>query len=137
MTKQLQVLLAVKALVAAALPGALVTGFDQDAERPERLAAGGNVLGFPGDPGEPEVDLSPPAYNYLHRIPIEVAGSDRDAMLAAIGAAIAGDRTLGGLCSYLDCEASELGDTGSEMVSSLNWAGSAILAEYQTSNPLG
>jgi hypothetical protein len=36
MTKQMQVLLAVKALVAAALPAATLAGFDQDADKPTR-----------------------------------------------------------------------------------------------------
>lgn len=144
MTKQRDVLLAVKALVAAALPGAKLQGFDQDASKPDKIASpGGLVIGDPGDPGEPEVDLSPPAYNYRHTIWLDVAaangagGADLDAMLTPIGAAVAADRTLGGLCDYVDCGAAELGSREGEMVTGINWAGVPIICEYVTENPLG
>lgn len=144
MTKQLQVLLGVKALVQAALPGAKVEGFDQNATRPQSIAApGGLVIGDPGDPGEPDIDLSPPAYNYRHTIWLDVAaakgvgGQPLDDMLAAIGAGIAADRTLGGLCQYLDCGAAERGSREGEMVTGVNWASVPVYAEYVTDNPLG
>jgi hypothetical protein len=66
-TKQLQVILAVKALVAEALPDAEIRGFDGDATKPTRVGSGGCVIGTRGDPGDPEVDLSPLTYNYSHR----------------------------------------------------------------------
>lgn len=144
MTKQRDVLLAVKSLVQAALPGASVQGFDQNATKPDRIVSpGGLVIGDPAHPGEPEIDLSPPAYNYRHEIWLDVAaangagGEPLDTMLAAIGAAIAADRTLGGLCDYLDCGAAELGSRDGEMVTAVNWAAVPIIAEYVTSNPLG
>lgn len=143
MTKQLQVILAVKALIVAALPGAKILGFDEDHEKPERIGAGGCVIGDSGDPGEPEMDLSPPVYNYRHVMWLDVAaangdgGSALDAMLTPIGAAIEADRTLGGLCDYLDCGAPERGSHEGEMVTGINWAGVPIIAEYSTSNPLG
>jgi hypothetical protein len=143
-TKQRDVLLAVKALVQAALPGAKLQGFDQDASKPDKIASpGGLVIGYPGDPGEPEVDLSPPAYNYRHEIPLDVAaangvgGEPLDIMVAAIGEAVAADRTLGGLCQYLDCAAAQLGSREGEMVTAVNWATPSIIAEYSTDNPLG
>ena len=64
-----------------------------------------------GDPGEPEVTLSPLRYHYQHRAEIEavVQGTDLDAafdtLTASIGAAIAADRTLGGLCDWVEAEA--------------------------------
>jgi transposase len=54
-----------------------------------------------GEPGEPEVTLSPLAYHYQHPAEIEavVQGADRvaafDTLIASIGAALAADRTLG------------------------------------------
>lgn len=143
MTKQLQVLLAVKALVAAALPGAKVLGFDADASKPERIGTGGCVIGDPGDPGEPDIDLSPPAYNYRHEMWLDVAaangagGAALDAMLTPIGTAVEADRTLGGLCQYLDCGAGALRAQEGEMVTGINWASVPIICEYVCSNPLG
>ena len=67
--------------------------------------------GEPGEPGEPEVTLSPLACHHQHRAEIEavVQGGDRDAVFdalcASIGAALAADRTLGGLCDWVEAEA--------------------------------
>ena len=64
-----------------------------------------------GEPREPEVTLSPLRYHYQHRAEIEavVQGASRDAafdtLCASIGALIAGDRTLGGLCDWFEAEA--------------------------------
>lgn len=143
MTKSFQVQLALKALVAAALPGADLRGFDQDTSRPTRPGPLGCVIGHWGDPGDPEVDLSPPAYHYSHQFQLEVIGPDGaggdplDVMLAAIGAAIEADRFLGGLCDYLDCAAPDRDDRGTEAASPTNWATVAIVADYSTSSPLG
>ena len=74
---------------------------------PERVSAAGVLILRDGDPGEPDVLLSPPEYVYEHRAELEVAMSGGtaaerdaafDALLQAIGAAIAAERTLGGLC---------------------------------------
>ncbi len=81
---------------------------------PERVPAGGLVILRDGDPGEPEVTLSPVRYHYEHRAELEVVvqgkvSADRDAafdaLTAAIGAALAADRTLGGLCDWMEAEA--------------------------------
>lgn len=53
-----------------------------------------------GEPGEPEVMLSPLVYHYQHRAEIEavVQGADREAafdtLIASIGAALATDRIV-------------------------------------------
>ena len=65
-----EVLDAIKALVAGALPNADVK---RNLDKPERVAPGGLVIIRDGDPGEPEVLLSPLTYVYEHRVPIEVA----------------------------------------------------------------
>ena len=48
---------------------------------PERVPIEGLLILRDGEPGEPEVTLSPLAYHYQHRAEIEavVQGSDRDA----------------------------------------------------------
>ncbi len=79
---------------------------------PERVPAAGLLILRDGQPGEPEVTLSPLRYYYQHRAELEVvvqAGSGRasafDDLIAAIGAALEADRTLGGLCDWVEPEA--------------------------------
>ena len=78
---------------------------------PERVPADGLLILRDGEPGEPEVTLSPLRYHYQHRAEIEtvVQGADRDAafdtLTASIGAVISAERTLGGLCDWVEAEA--------------------------------
>lgn len=143
MTKQMQVILAVKALVAAALPAADIKGFEAESTKPTRIGAGGCVIGHPGEPGEPEVDLSPLNYNYSHRLFVEVVGpggeggATLDAMLDTLGTAIAADPFLGGLCDYFSAEAPDRNDRTTDMVATTTWALVPLMAEYSTTNPLG
>lgn len=144
MSTRRDVTLAVKALVVAALPAARVTGFDTEAVRPQRQAPGGDVMGFPGDPEETGVDLSPLTYFYDHRFPIELAppagNADPDAaideMLVAIGVAVQADRTLGGLCEFLEVSSAEIHDRAAEGAEAIRWAEVGIIASYSTTNPL-
>lgn len=70
---------------------------------PERVPAEGLLILRDGEPGDPEVTLSPLAYHYQHRAEIEAVlqgaarDIDFDALTASIGSALAADRTLGGL----------------------------------------
>jgi len=70
---------------------------------PERMPVEGLLILHDGEPGEPEVTLSPLPNHYQHRAEIEavVQGADRDAafdrLTGSIGMALATDRTLGGL----------------------------------------
>lgn len=77
----------------------------RDEALPERIPPSGLIILRDGEPGEPEMTLSPLRYHYQHRAELEVivqAGTGRastfDALIAAIGAALAADQTLGGLC---------------------------------------
>jgi hypothetical protein len=143
MTKQMQVVLAVKALVAGALPAATLAGFDKDAAKPTRVGSGGCVIGHPGEPGDAEIDLSPLNYNYSHRLYLEVVGPNGaggavlDAMLVTLGTAIAADPFLGGLCDFFSSEAADFNDRSTDAVASTNWATVPLVAEYSTLNPLG
>ncbi|HVY21177.1 MAG TPA: hypothetical protein VHA70_14005 [Bauldia sp.] len=137
-----EVLNAVKALIAAALPGAKV---ERNAAKPERIPSGGLVIIRDGDPGDPEVTLSPLTYIYTHRIPIEIAvlaaapltrEQTLDATLIAIGEAVEADRTLGGLCDFLEPEAPSTGDLEATGAVAGRWADAVILATYATPNPL-
>lgn len=144
MSKRRLVLIAVRDLVAAALPSARVRGFVEDAKKPVQADPGGDVVGFPGELGEPELALSPAAYTYTHRIPVEAAAplgsADPDAaldrMMGAVGTAIAADRTLGGLCLYLEVEAPDVTEVVTDGAATIRWAGFNILATYETPDPL-
>ncbi len=141
MSKREQVIEAIVALVVAALPAAKV---ERNAAKPERVPAGGLVIVRDGDPGEPDVLLSPLTYLYTHRIPLEVAARESgsqsrehalDAMLAAIGAAVAADRTLGGLCDFIEAEAPATADIEASGAQAVRWADAAIVATYATTDP--
>ncbi len=110
---------------------------------PERVPAAGLLILRDGEPGEPEVTLSPLRYHYQHRAEIEavVQSSDRDAafdvLTASIGAAIAADRTLGGLCDWIEVEAPRPIDLPVEGAAALKAAVIAVVLHYTTADPLG
>ncbi|MCT4334296.1 acyl-CoA transferase [Paracoccus sp. YLB-12] len=109
---------------------------------PERLPPDGLLILRDGEPGEPEVTLSPLSYHYQHRAEIEavVQGTDRDitfdALCASIGTAIAADRTLGGLCVWVEAEAPRPVDLPVEGAASLKAAGIPVILHYTTADPL-
>ena len=108
----------------------------------ERMPADGLLILRDGEPGEPEVTLSPPAYHYQHRAEVEavVQGADRDAafdaLCASIGTAIAADRTLGGLCDWVEAEAPRPVDLAVEGAASLKAAVIPVILHYSTADPL-
>ena len=109
---------------------------------PERVPAAGLLILRDGEPGEPEVTLSPLRYHYQHRAEIEavVQGATRDAafdtLCASIGASISADRTLGGLCDWIEAEAPRLVDLAIEGAASLKAAVIPVILHYSTSDPL-
>ena len=110
---------------------------------PERVPAGGVVILRDGDPGEPEVTLSPLRYHYAHRAEIEavVQGTDRDTafdtLCASIGTVLAADQTLGGLCDWVEAEAPQPVDLPVEGAASLKAAVIRVSLFYTTRDPLG
>ena len=110
---------------------------------PERIPATGLIILRDGKPGEPEVTLSPLTYFYEHRAELEVviqAGSGRDvlfdALTAAIGIALAADRTLGGLCDWVEAEAPEPVDLPIEGAAALKAAVIIVVLHYASPDPL-
>ena len=152
MTKRREVLDALKAMLVAALPSSVtVEGLDGADASPDRLLAGGRVLIEAGNPGEPEIDLSPPTYNYRHEIPVTVdalavaATADApamtaedavDAILDLMSAAIEADRFLGGAVDYLDAYAPQSEDDYVDGAAVSRVAPFTIIATYSTSHPL-
>ena len=110
---------------------------------PERVPAAGLLILRDGEPGEPEVTLSPLRYHYQHRAEIEavVQGAARDAafdtLCASISATIAADRTLGGLCDWVEAEAPRPVDLAVEGAATLKAAVIPVILHYSTADPLG
>ncbi len=110
---------------------------------PERVPATGLLILRDGEPGDPEVTLSPLTYHYQHRSEIEaiVQGASRDAafdaLCASVGTVIAGDDTLGGLCDWVEAEAPKPVDLPVEGAAALKAAVIAVVLHYSTVDPLG
>ena len=135
----LQALLAVLTTV----PGATV---ERETAIPERVPQGGLIILRDGDPGTPEVILSPLTYHYDHAARLEVfvqAGQPAaraialDGLLRAIGTALSPDRTFGGICDWMAW--------GAPVAEELPVAGGApirtatviVTLSYSTNDPLG
>ena len=110
---------------------------------PERIPATGLIILRDGKPGDPEVTLSPLTYFYEHRAELEVviqAGTGRDALFdaltASIGAGLAADRTLGGLCDWVESEAPEPVDLPIEGAAALKAAVIVVVLHYATNDTL-
>jgi hypothetical protein len=112
---------------------------------PTKVPAEGLVILRDGDPGEPEVTLSPPRYHYQHRVEIEVlvqhveqAQRDLalDALLGTLAQALDGQTTLGGLVDYLHIETPEFLSETVEGAPTIKAAVVPVILEYSTSNPL-
>ena len=110
---------------------------------PERIPAAGLIILRDGQPGEPEVTLSPLRYHYQHRAELEVvvqAGTDQasdfDDLIAAIGAALDADRTLGGLCDWVEPEAPASVDLPVEGAAAVKAAVITVALHYTTTGPL-
>ena len=115
----------------------------RDKVLPERIPPAGLVILRDGQPGEPEVTLSPLRYHFQHRAELEVivqAANDRatafDSLIAAIGTALAADRTLGGLCDWVEAEAPASVDLPIEGAVSLKAAVITVVLHYTTTGPL-
>ncbi len=115
----------------------------RDEVLPERIPPGGLIILRDGQPGEPEVTLSPLRYHFQHRAELEVvvqAAKDRatafDTLIAAIGTTLETDRTLGGLCDWVEAEASRPVDVPVEGAASLKAAVISVVLHYSTDDPL-
>ena len=116
----------------------------RDEVLPERIPPAGLIILRDGQPGEPEVTLSPLRYHYQHRTELEVIvqtpGSRAtafDTLIAAIGTALAADRTLSGLCDWVEAEAPASVDLPVDGAVSLKAAVITVVLQYTTADPLG
>ena len=115
----------------------------RDEVLPERIPPAGLIILRDGQPGEPEVTLSPLHYHYQHGAKLEVvvqAAKERatafDTLIAAIGTTLESDRTLGGLCDWVEAEAPASVDMPVEGAASLKAAVITLNLHYTTTGPL-
>ena len=112
---------------------------------PEKVPACGLVILRDGDPGEPEVLLSPLTYLWQHRAEIEVivqtipaeAPAALDALLAEVGSALSVDRNLGGLVDWVEWSAPQTRDLAIDGAAGLKGAVVTVTLHYASSDPLG
>lgn len=131
------------ALASRAVPlGVLI---ERNGSVPLRLPSEGYICLRDGEPGEPEVLLSPPTYIYEHLAEVDVVvqakgAAARDALFDTlkrmVGAAIADDRTLGGLCDYVLGDAPMPVDLPVEGAEYLKAGTIGVILSYQSSDPL-
>ncbi|CAA7620594.1 acyl-CoA transferase [Magnetospirillum sp. SS-4] len=123
------------------VPGATAK---REAPLPETVTAGGLIILRDGDPGDPEVMLSPVSYLWEHQAEIEVIlqrGQDDDSaaldsLLMAVGAALSTDRSLDGLAEWLDWGAPKTSGLAIDGAASLRGATVNITIHYSSPDPL-
>ncbi len=144
MSKRHDVDRAVLALVTRALLGNSVIGLEDGADRPRRTEDNDMAVVRDGELEEPDVDLSPPTWHWVHRVPIELRAYKQaiplrqvlDGMAAKVGAAVAADRFLGGLVSFLDVSGLDVEPLSSFGARSELGATFDVIATYSTNSPL-
>ena len=112
---------------------------------PTKVPEAGLIILRDGDPGEPEVILSPTRYVYQHQAEVEVLvqqadQAERDAaldtLLVAVGAALSADATLGGKVDIVRPGSPELQQETIEGAPTIKAAIIPVFLEYTTLNPL-
>ena len=113
---------------------------------PEKIPSSGLIILRDGDPGEPDVLLSPLSYFWEHRAIIEVAvqaggQAERDAALdvlfQGISFVIGSDKTLGGLCDLVRPLAPDTDSLITEGIAGIKAAVIPVELIYVTADQLG
>lgn len=139
-TKREQVLSALATL----LEGAFAAKFERDPEKAPEESTEGTAVMRDGDPGEPEITLSPIQYQWNHAVELELAavGEARNAtvddMLALLDTTIASDRTLGGLAIDVRVmSAPVIDETSVDGTQAVRYAPVKINCFYVSNSPIG
>jgi hypothetical protein len=112
---------------------------------PEKVPAAGLVILRDGDPGEPEVLLSPLAYLWQHQtevevvvqqVPADAATATLDSLLAEVGSVLAADRSLGGLVDWVEWGPPRTRDLAIDGAAGLKAAAVTVTLHYVSSDPL-
>ena len=108
------------------------------------MLTAGLLLLRDGEPGEPAVTLSPLRHHDQHRAEVEAvvqAGVGRDSafdtLAAGIGIVISADRTLGGLCDWVEAEAPHPVNLAVDGAATLKAAVIPIVLHSASADPLG
>ena len=140
-SKREQVLGALFDALGAALPVGVT--LLRNAVLPERIPPAGLLILRDGDPGEPAVTLSPLCYHYQHRAEVEAvvqSAADRDAafdvLAAGVGVGLTADRTLGGLCDWIEAEAPRPVDLAIDGAAAMKAAVITVVLHYASADPL-
>ncbi len=112
---------------------------------PTKVPTEGLLILRDGDPGEPELTLSPARYHYQHRAEIEALvqhgdpvqrDTALDTLLETVAQALEGQTSLGGLVDYLHIETPEFLSETVEGAPTIKAAIVPVILEYTTTNPL-
>lgn len=111
---------------------------------PEKVPAAGLVILRDGDPGEPEVLLSPLSYLWQHQADIEAVvqtssnetSAALDVVLSEIGVVLAEDRTLGGLVDWIEWTGPQTRGLAIDGAAGLKGAVVSVTLHYASSDPL-
>lgn len=112
---------------------------------PTKVPSEGLFILRDGDPGEPDVTLSPTRYHYQHRVDVEAlvqhAEQEQrdltlDALLGTLAQALDGQTILGGLVDYLHIETPDFLSETVEGAPTIKAAVVPVILEYSTTNPL-
>ncbi len=129
--------------LAAALNAGLPCDVHRNASLPETVGPNGFASLGDGAPGEPvDIALSPITYSYAHSMPLDLAvqASDNDAALKilkdAVNTTILSDRTLGGLCEWIEIYPDEAAAGAFPGAASVKFQIVNLVVHYQTANPL-
>lgn len=130
----------------AAVEGAVVplgASYERGAEWPERIPAGGRVILRDGEPGEPEVTMSPARWTWELRAEVEIwtEGDGRfatsTAILEAIRDALAADPTLGGAVDHAEPGAYEPADQAPTGAAATRAVSLPVVLIYTSTSSIG
>ncbi|MCB1391020.1 MAG: acyl-CoA transferase [Rhodobacteraceae bacterium] len=130
------------ALEAAAPAGAEVR---RNLSVPAEIPEAGVLILRDGKPGRPEGSLSGGPYLFDHRADVDVIVRDGEAprdvtfdlLVQAVGAAVAGDRTLGGLCDWVEATAPRPVDLAEKGAGPIKAAIVEVTLSYEAPTALG
>lgn len=143
-SKREEILVALLAALRVSLLPSAARAVERGAALPVTIPGGGLVILRDGEPGEPDVTLSPLAYHYTHSAEAEIfiqadqATRDMkfDQLAVKIGEAVAADRTLGGRCDWVEAQAPRPADLPVEGGAPVKAAIVTITLYYTTFDPL-
>lgn len=117
----------------------------RNADLPTSVPPAGLVILRDGEPGEPDVTLSPVSYTFTHAAEIEAYAqasakaartATLDDVIAAIGSALAADRSFAGLAEWSVPGGPAVTDTGSMGAASVASAVIPLTVVYTVADPL-